>query len=63
MESQNRQANEKGDVGNAQEDILAKIDEIYTEWEELCYKIDQENFCTDCEFIVARLCKGSFEII
>lgn len=32
--------------------IVSQIDEIYTEWEELCEEIDQENFCTDCEHIV-----------
>ena len=32
--------------------ILSQIDEIYPEWEELCDEIDQENFCTDCDYIV-----------
>lgn len=32
--------------------ILSQIDEIYPEWKELCDEIDQENFCTDCEYIV-----------
>ena len=32
--------------------IISKSEEVYQRWEELCYKIDQENFCTDCEFIV-----------
>jgi len=38
--------------GATLEDIVSQIDEIYTEWEELCDETDQENFCTDCEYIV-----------